>query len=211
MLSICALIGMYYLLCTDRQAVPFYTRSDFTKLSDYAVVPRNGANDECIPMAIRIREWVMTVLQKHNRNATQTGACTGFENRIRVYIIILWLTLKIGDCGLVKIGCGNDMHLQPEWVFCRPLWAGGFASPEYSGKKMTAFWRSGGCYGMLLLQKLGILLLLFLRNPKGVHGLQRIPVQENYKARISFCNIWMVFRTSSNSGFSPKIMFFICV
>ena len=46
----------YIVLCADRQAVPFYSRCDFAKLSDYAEVPRNGANDECIPMAIRIRE-----------------------------------------------------------------------------------------------------------------------------------------------------------
>ena len=36
--------------------VLIYSRCDFAKLSDYAEVPRNGANDECIPMAIRIRE-----------------------------------------------------------------------------------------------------------------------------------------------------------
>ena len=40
----------------NRLSVPFYSRCDFAKLSDYAEVPRNGANDECIPMAIRIRE-----------------------------------------------------------------------------------------------------------------------------------------------------------
>jgi len=36
---------MYNLLCADRQAVPFYSRCDFVKLSDHAEVPRNGAND----------------------------------------------------------------------------------------------------------------------------------------------------------------------
>ena len=46
----------YIVLCADAQAVPFYSRCDFAKISDYAEVPRNGANDECIPMAIRIRE-----------------------------------------------------------------------------------------------------------------------------------------------------------
>ena len=38
----------------------------------------------------------------------------GFENRITVHIIFLWLTLKPVDWVLVKNGCGNDMLLQPE-------------------------------------------------------------------------------------------------
>ena len=46
----------YIVLCADHQAVPFYEKYGFYKVSDYAEIPRNGANDDCVPMIIRIRE-----------------------------------------------------------------------------------------------------------------------------------------------------------
>lgn len=46
----------YIVVCADEQAVPFYVKNGFHKLSDYGLVPRNGANDNCVPMIVRIRE-----------------------------------------------------------------------------------------------------------------------------------------------------------
>ena len=45
----------YIVLCADEQAVPFYEKTGFEKLSNYGQIPRNGANDQCVPMIMRIR------------------------------------------------------------------------------------------------------------------------------------------------------------
>jgi ribosomal protein S18 acetylase RimI-like enzyme len=46
----------YIVLCADELAVPFYESYGFSKVSDYGDIPRNGANDGCVPMVLRIKD-----------------------------------------------------------------------------------------------------------------------------------------------------------
>lgn len=46
----------YIVLCADSSAVAFYKSNGFERVSDYGYVPRNGANDDCVPMIMRIRD-----------------------------------------------------------------------------------------------------------------------------------------------------------
>ena len=48
----------YIVLCADHRAVDFYrkTNPSFVRLADYYTVPREGWNENCIPMGIRLPE-----------------------------------------------------------------------------------------------------------------------------------------------------------
>lgn len=54
-LNECFLSVKYIVLCADRQAASFYERYGFCKVTDYGDVPHNGANDDCVPMFLKIR------------------------------------------------------------------------------------------------------------------------------------------------------------
>ena len=49
------LSARYIVLCADRQAAAFYERYGFRRVTDYGDVPHNGANDDCIPMFLKIK------------------------------------------------------------------------------------------------------------------------------------------------------------
>lgn len=44
----------YVSLCADPIAVPFYEHFGFSKLTDYGDVPREGWNEDCVPMTLRL-------------------------------------------------------------------------------------------------------------------------------------------------------------
>lgn len=49
----------YIVLCADEQAVPFYQKFNFGRISDIGEIPRDGWNDGCVPMVLRIAETKM--------------------------------------------------------------------------------------------------------------------------------------------------------
>ena len=50
-------IGIQYVvLCSDPMSVSFYERLQFSKVSDYYIIPREGWNVDCIPMFRRLPE-----------------------------------------------------------------------------------------------------------------------------------------------------------
>ena len=44
----------YVLVCADPKAVPFYEKYGFAFLHDYGDIPREGWNDDCIPMFLQL-------------------------------------------------------------------------------------------------------------------------------------------------------------
>lgn len=49
-------IGIKYIvLCADPSAVGFYEKLEFEKLESYGKIPREGWNDYCVPMKMRLR------------------------------------------------------------------------------------------------------------------------------------------------------------
>jgi ribosomal protein S18 acetylase RimI-like enzyme len=50
-------LGIEYItLCSDPQSVPFYSHIGFSKIADYYEIPREGWNENCIPMAMKLPE-----------------------------------------------------------------------------------------------------------------------------------------------------------
>jgi ribosomal protein S18 acetylase RimI-like enzyme len=50
-------LGIEYItLCSDPQSVPFYKHIGFSKIADYYEIPREGWNENCIPMAMKLPE-----------------------------------------------------------------------------------------------------------------------------------------------------------
>lgn len=46
----------YIVLCADPQAVSYYERYKFERIEDQGKVPRDGWNDNCIPMFVKLPE-----------------------------------------------------------------------------------------------------------------------------------------------------------
>ncbi len=45
---------MHVALCADPMAVPFYKRFGFKKMEEYGDIPRDGWNEDCIPMMLTL-------------------------------------------------------------------------------------------------------------------------------------------------------------
>lgn len=46
----------YIALCADKKAVPFYELFGFEQLSAYGDIPRDGWNNDCVPMKLKLPE-----------------------------------------------------------------------------------------------------------------------------------------------------------
>jgi len=50
-------IGVEYIIaCADPASVPFYEKNDFYQVLEYYDIPREGWNNNCIPMALKLPE-----------------------------------------------------------------------------------------------------------------------------------------------------------